>query len=181
MAQAANDAYGDGLYGSCTYSSCGIGLTTNGTISLNVTPNGSTTCSVASDSVAVLTDSSTGYTLTFNDSATISNLTTGTYNIPTSSGTAASPVALAADTWGYRVDGLSGFGAGPTSGGTNIGIPAVNFAGIPNSTLPANTLATSASPANPAVTTNVWYGVCADLAIPATTYTSTVLYTAVVN
>jgi hypothetical protein len=179
---ASNGAYSDGAYGACTYNSCGISLTSNGTVNLNVIPGAGTTCTTQSDSVAVTTDSSTGYTLSLNNSAANSNLLgSGAMTIPTSSGTQSSPAALSADTWGYRVDGIGGFGAGPTSASSNTGTSATTFAAIPTSAVTGDTLVNSGSPADPAVTATVWYGICADAAIPANTYSSSVVYTAVVN
>jgi hypothetical protein len=180
-AQAASGAYSDGTYGSCTYNSCGITLSSSGTLSLNVVPAGGTTCSVASDSVAVTTDSSTGYSLTMNDQATSSSLVGTSTGIATDSGTPSAPSSLTANSWGWRVDGLSGFGAGPTTGSSNGGVPPVRFAGVPTSSQSAATVATSSSAADPTVTTPVWYGLCVNTSIPADTYSSTVVYTAVVN
>jgi len=180
-ALAANGAYGDGSYGSCTYNSCGISLSSNGTVNVNVIPGASTTCTVQSDSVGVTTDSSTGYTLTATTSTSSNSLASGGNTIPATGGTAGSPAALTANTWGYRVDGLGSFGAGPTSAVSNTGVPVVSFAAIPTSVQTPATLATSSSPADPAVTTTVWYGVCVNSAKVAGTYTNSVVYTAVVN
>jgi len=179
---ASNGAYSDGNYSACTYNTCGITLSSNGTVNINVTPGGSTTCTTQSDSVAVTTDSSTGYTLSMNDNATSSSLLgSSTPTIPTSSATQSSPSALSTNTWGYRVDGVGGFGAGPTSASSNTGTSSTTFAGIPTSAQTAATLVNSGSPADPAVTTTVWYGICVDTTVPADTYSSTVVYTAVVN
>jgi hypothetical protein len=179
---ASNGAYSDGNYSACTYNTCGISLTSNGTVSINVTPGASTTCTTQSDGVAVTTDSSTGYTLSMNDNTTSSSLLgSGAPTVPTSSATQSSPSALSTNTWGYRVDGVGGFGAGPTSASSNTGTSSTTFAGIPTSSQTAATLVNSGSAADPAVTTTVWYGICVDATIPADTYSSTVVYTAVVN
>jgi hypothetical protein len=180
-AHAANGAYSDGTYGSCTYNSCGITLTSSGTLSLNVVPAGGTTCTVASDAVAVTTDSSTGYSLAMNDQSTSSSLVGTSTTIVTSGGTPSAPSALTANSWGWRVDGLSGFGAGPTTGSSNGGVPSLSFAGVPTSAQTSATVATSGSAADPAVTTPAWYGLCVTTSIPADSYSSTVVYTAVVN
>lgn len=179
---AANDAYGDGEYGECTYDACGITVSSNGTVNINVIIGASTTCTNQSDTVGVTTDSSTGYTLSLNDSTTNSNLHgSGATVIPTSSSTQSSPSALSANTWGYRVDDIGGFGAGPTSASSNVAPTSTTFAAIPISSAGGDTLATSSSPADPTVNTSVWYGICVNATIPADTYTSTVVYTAVVN
>lgn len=176
--------YGSGYYGACNYGSCGITLTTNTTVNLNITPvGGSTRCTDQSDSAAVLTDSSTGYTLTLGDSDTNTNLAGAIHggNIAATSGTFAAPVVLTANKWGYRVDSLGSFGSGLTTAGTNTAPLALTFAGILSSASTPDTIATSSSPANSAVTTTVWYGACADTSIPGDTYSDTVTYTAVTN
>ncbi len=176
------NAYGNGTYGTCTYNTCGITLSSSSAVSLNVIQGASTTCTVQSDNVAVLTDSSTGYSLSINNAATTSSLIgSGANTIPTVSGTQTSPVALTANRWGYRVDGLAGFGTGPTSAVSNVTVPATSFAAIPSSSQSADVLAGSGAAADPAVATAVWYGVCTDTTIPAGTYSSAVVYTAVVN
>lgn len=179
---AAQDTYGSGVYGACTYNECGIALTSDSTINLNVTPlGGSTTCTVASETVGVTTGSSTGYNVTLSDSNTNNSMAGsngGTINA--TSGTYASPAALTANTWGYRVDGRGSFGAGPTSAVTNGSIPARTFARTPASGS-ADTIISSSSAANPRVDTNVWYGLCASSSLPSGTYSDAVIYTAVVN
>lgn len=178
----ADTAYGAGTYGACTFSTCGISLTSSGTVNVNVIPGVSTTCTVQSDSVAVTTDSSTGYTLTFQDNAGSSTMSgSNGGSITPVSGTNVAPVTLSANKWGYRVDGAGGFGAGPTSTSSNGGIPSVTFAAVPNSGASPDTLVSSGSAADPAVTTLVWYGLCANTTIPNGTYSSGVTYTGVVN
>lgn len=182
VVSAVPGAYGNGAYGTCTYNTCGITLTSSGAVSLNIIPGASTTCTTQSDSVAVTTDSSTGYSLSMQNTATTSSLLgSGTNTIPTSSGSQASPLALTANIWGYRVDSVGGFGAGPTSANNNVATSAITFAAIPTSAQSADNLAATSVAANPTVTTPVWYGVCSDTTIPADTYSSIVTYTAVVN
>jgi hypothetical protein len=174
--------YSSGTYSSCQYNTCGISLTSNGTVSVNVLPTSSGSCTIQSDSVAVMTDSSTGYTLTLNDTDT-SNQMSGSNGgiINPGSGTNASPAVLTANTWGYRVDSNGGFGAGPTTAASNVGIPSSTFAAVPLSSATPDTIASSTVAADPAVTTPVWYGLCADTTIPSGTYSDNVTYTAVVN
>lgn len=180
-AYAASNAYNDGTYGACTYNVCPITLTTSSTVSVNVLPTSSTQCTIQKDSVGVTTDSSTGYNLTLGDVDTSNSLANGVNNITAVSGTQASPAALGANKWGYRVDGIGGFGAGPTSAASNISPPSTTFAAVPLSSSTADTIATSTSPADPTVTTSVWYGTCADASIPAGTYSDNVIYTALIN
>ena len=107
FASASN--YSAGLYGDCQYNTCGISLSSSSTVTLNVTPGSSAVCTVAADELMVDTSSNSGYTITISDSDTTTAMTNGTGgSIPTVSGTAASPVTLTANTWGYRVDETSG-------------------------------------------------------------------------
>lgn len=174
-------AYGSGGYGNCSYGSCTITLTSSGTTNVNVVPNTAGKCTVQSDVASVLTDNPTGYSLTMTTSTTNNAMTSTSGSIPTSTGTAASPIILAMNTWGYRVDGLSGFGAGPTSAINSGSTPSTTFAKVPPSDQAGTQVASSSNAANPAVNTTVWYGVCANSAIPAGSYTVTVTYTAVTN
>jgi hypothetical protein len=180
-AQAANDAYGDGNYGACTYDACPITISSTGTVAVNVLPTASTKCTTQSDAVGVTTDSSTGYTLSLNDSTTNSDLVGTSASISAISGSQSSPAALTANTWGYRVDSVGGFGAGPTSASSNTATSSTTFAPVPTSIQTPDTLVSSGSPADPTVTTTVWYGACANTSIPAGTYTDSVVYTAVIN
>jgi hypothetical protein len=173
--------YGKGSYGTCQFGSCSITLSTSGTVTPNITPGSSTTCTVASDQVSVQTGASTGYTLQVNDSDTDTNLNrSGGGTIAATSGTRSSPATLAANKWGYRVDSIAGFGAGPTTPVSNVSSPSVQFAGVPALGSP-DTIATTSSAATVAQITPVWYGVCSDTSIPSGVYTDTVVYTALTN
>lgn len=178
-AQAIN--YGAGTYGTCTYGTCNISLTTSGSIAVNVTPAaGATRCTVSSDSVTASTDSSTGYTVTLTDTDTTNNLS-GPTSIAATSGTPAAPIVLAANTWGFRVDSVAGFGAGPTSAATNATVPTVKFAAVPLSSGTAATIRTTSSADSSTVSTPVWFGVCANTSLQSGSYTDSVTYTAVIN
>jgi hypothetical protein len=180
-ANTTDDAtYGAGSYGGCAYGSCTITLSGGSTTNVDVIPSSSGKCTVKSDTVSVLTDSPAGYSLTMTTTTT-NNALTGPSSISASNGTSAAPVTLAMNTWGYRVDGLGSFGAGPTNTQTNGSVPSVTFAGVPASNQSAAQIAYSASPANPAANTTVWYGVCANASLLAGNYAATVTYTAVVN
>lgn len=174
--------YGMGTYGTCTYDLCGLTLTSSSNLNVNVTPSSSGSCSINKDSVSVLSDDSLGYTVLINNSVNSTSLTNGTSNITAVSGTVSSPTTLGLNQWGYRVDGQGGFGSGPTNSTNNSNYPiSATFAGVPDSnSLPSNVV-TSSNSANPAVTTNVWYGVCANTNLTSGTYSGTVLYTAVAN
>jgi hypothetical protein len=173
--------YGSGSYGDCNYGSCSITLSSGGAVNIDVTPTQTGTCSIASDIVSVLTDSTAGYTVQLASSTTDTNLVNGASTIATSSGTAATPAILTPNAWGWRIDGLSGFGAGPTSAQSNITAPVSGFAGVPASNAAPATIKTSSTAANPAVDTTVWYGLCADTSALNGTYTTQVTYTATTN
>ncbi len=182
VVEASPTSYGHGTYGSCTYTQCGITVSSNSTVNVNVIPSSSGQCTVQSDTVSVLTSNSSGFTLTMSTSTANTALVSGANSISASTATSATPVILSNNTWGYRVDGLGGFGAGPTTAQSNANSPLSSaFAGVPSSSVTAATLAATAIAANPAVATTIWYGVCADTTIPSGTYTTQVVYTAVSN
>jgi hypothetical protein len=174
--------YGSGTYGSCQYgNACSISLTSNGSISLDVTPASGGKCTIQSDTASVLTDDSNGYTLTLADNGTDTSLSDGSATIPATTATFGSPAALSGNEWGYRVDGLGSFGSGPTTAQSSISPPSTVFAGIKASNQTADTIATTSSAANPAVNTTVWFGACADTSVSSGAYTTQVTYTAVAN
>jgi len=174
-------SYGSGTYGSCQYNSCSLTITTNGTITINVTPAAGGACSTQSDNVSVLTDDPSGFTLSVANSNTNTALLNGTAAINSTTATQASPVALIANQWGYRVDGIDSFGAGPTSAQTNVSPDSILFAGVPASNYTPDTIASTSGPADPAVSTYVWYGVCTDTTVASGTYTTQITYTAITN
>jgi hypothetical protein len=174
--------YGSGTYNSCRYGvACDISITSNGAVSLDVTPASGGKCTIQSDSATVLTDDSNGYSLTLADSGTDTSLINGSSTIATSSGTISSPTSLTANGWGYRVDGLGGFGSGPTTSQSNVSPSGILFAGIKASDQTADTIASASTAADPAVTTTVWFGACADTSVDSGTYTTQVIYTAVAS
>lgn len=153
-----------------------ISVNSSSVVTLNVVPTASGSITTASDSVSVTTNNSAGYNLTLSTSSASTDLTSGANSIPASSGSQTTPVTLAADTWGYRVDGEGGFGAGPTTAVTNATSESHSWAGVPASGS-ANTInSTNSSATND--TTTVWYGLNATTAKAGGTYTNTVVYTA---
>jgi hypothetical protein len=174
--------YGSGTYGSCEYgNTCSITLTSGGTVHLDVTPATGGRCTIQSDTASVLTDDSNGYTLTLADNTTNTALDDGSATIAATGATIGSPAALTANTWGYRVDGLGSFGAGPTTAQSNISVPSTVFAGIKASNQTADIIATTSSAADPAQVTTIWYGACADTSLSSGIYTTQVTYTAIAN
>lgn len=155
-------------------------FTSSGTVNVNVTPTGSGAQTIANDTITVSTNDSSGYTLQLAETTGSSNLVSGGNTIPASSGTQASPVAMAVNTWGYRVDGIGGFGAGPTSGQSSAAISGtIKFAAVPPTASP-NTIKTTAGTASND-TTSVWYGVAANTSQASGTYTNSVTYTVTAN
>lgn len=173
--------YGDGTYGSCQYNACSITITSDGSVSVNVVPTSSGACTIQNDTVSVLTDDSGGYLLQVANSNTNTGLINGSHTISSSSASQSSPSALTADSWGYRVDGVGGFGAGPTTSQSNTSLNSILFAQIPPSNGTPDTIANTSVPADPAVNTSVWYSVCANTSVVSGTYSTQVTYTAVAN
>lgn len=172
--------YGSGTYGTCQFDSCSISVSASSDLSLNVTPTSAGVYSTVSDNITVITGSSTGFTLSLQDSDTVTDLTSGSNHIANSAGSQATPVTRSMDTWGYRVDGLANFGSGPTSAETNAASSSYTFAGIPASDQTADILKATSSVVNPSTTT-IWYGAAVNLTPPGGTYTTTIVYTATVN
>lgn len=157
-----------------------ISITTSGTVSINVTPTASGSMSSQSDTVSVSTNNTAGYTLTIANNDTTTNLVNGGNTIAADAGTQASPTSsLTNNRWGYRVDGVGGFGAGATSAESNVASSAYSWAGVPSSASP-NTLKNTSTTASGDVTT-VWFGVKADTSKPNGTYTDSVVYSATTN
>lgn len=154
-------------------------LSSNGTVNVNVTPTGSGAQTIASDTVTVSTNDSSGYTLQLAETGASSNMVSGGNTLPASSGSQTTPVAMSANTWGYRVDSLGGFGAGPTSSASNQAIGALKFAAVPATASPNTLKTTSGTASND--TTTVWYAVAANTSQPTGTYTNSVTYTVTAN
>ena len=154
-------------------------FTSNGTVTANVVPTGAGAQTIASDTLTVSTNDTLGYTLQLADSDATTTMVSGANSIAASTGTQTTPIAQVANTWGYRVDGLGGFGAGPTTGQSSAAIGALKFAGVPASGSP-NTLKTTATTASNDTTT-VWYAVAANTTQPTGTYSDSVTYTATAN
>lgn len=154
-------------------------FTTSGTVTLDSTPTGAGVQTTASDTITVSTNDTAGYTLKLNETTGASALTSGGNTIPATTATYATPLALSVNTWGYRLDGVGSFGAGPTSGATNATIGTVKYAAVPATASPQTLKTTSSTATND--TTTVWYSVAVDTATPSGTYTNGVTYTATAN
>ena len=156
-----------------------ISMTTSTPVSISLTPTAGGVVSSSNDTVSVSTNNAIGYTLTLADFDASTNLVSGPNTIAAHTGTQASPTTLINNRWGYRVDGVGGFGAGPTSAETDNASSTTTWAGVPATGSP-NTLKTTSSTATNDTTT-VWYGVRVNTSQPNGTYTDTVTYTATTN
>lgn len=154
-------------------------FTTSGTVTLGgLTPDATGTQSANKDVVTVNTNSTNGYTLTLKDADTNYNLVSGSNNFTPTSGTPAAPATLSNGNWGWRVDSLAGFGAGPT-GVLNNGSPSsLTYAAIPTTASPYTIKTTSAIGSS---SVDVWYSARANNTQPTGTYTNIVTYTATAN
>lgn len=154
-------------------------LTTNGAVNINTTPTAGGVQTTASDTVTVSTNNSAGYTLKIGETTASSTLVSGGNSIPAISGSQAASAALTANTWGYRVDDVGDFGAGPTTGISNTSIGTVTYAAVPVTASPDTLKNTATTASND--TTTVWYSVAVNTAKPSGTYTNSVTYTATTN
>ncbi len=170
--------YGSGSYGTCTYDQCGISLTTSGTVNLSLHPTGSGVYTIQKDALNVKTGGSTGYTLSLESNTASAALISGSNTIPSVSASYDSPQALGLNSWGYRMDSVHNFGAGPTSAITNGSSSSLLFAPLPVNASPDIIVSTTAASLTAGDDYSIWYGVRADMAPPAGTYTQTILYTA---
>ncbi|MCL2037651.1 fibronectin type III domain-containing protein [Candidatus Saccharibacteria bacterium] len=171
----AVNAAGDGVIVYATGRPAFITLTMPGVDpSISVTPTASG--SFSSVSYAPSVETNTGYQMTLSTSSAVTNLVKGGDVVAASTGTVGSPITLAADSWGFRIDGLGGFGAGPTLGSSNAAALPNSWAGVPP-LASAATIATGAATSGQAV--NIWFGLGASTSKPSGSYTQTLVITVV--
>lgn len=156
-----------------------ISITTSTNVAIDLTPTPGGVVSSSNDTVTVNTNNNAGYTLTLSNSDATTDLVSGGDLIPSHAGTQAAPTALANNTWGYRVVGVGGFGAGAYASELNNTTSTSTWAGVP-AVGAENTLKTTASTATNDITT-VWYGVRVNASQPNGIYSDTVTYTATTN
>lgn len=140
-----------------------ISVAVSGDVTINLTPTAGGATSTGSHNVTVSTNNTGGYSLQLASNTASTNLTSGANSIAASAGSLGTPTALAANTWGYRIDSFA----------------ANMYAGVPATASPV-TLKTTATTATADVTA-VTYGINATTAKPNGTYTNTVRYTALTN
>ncbi|RYX79475.1 hypothetical protein EON76_02035 [bacterium] len=156
-----------------------ISIATSTTVGISLVPTAAGSVSSSGDTVTINTNSTTGYTLSMTDANADTSLTSGASTIPAHNGTQASPTALAANTWGYRVVNVGGFGSTTYNGESNIAGSTSTWAGVPALGSPNTLKSTGTTATNDATT--VWYGVRATTAKPSGIYTDVVTYTAITN
>ena len=137
-----------------------ITLAVSGNVNINATPGGGV--ATGSHDVTVSTNNSTGYDLSLASSASETTLAKGADSINAATAPFATPAALTADTWGYRVDSFT----------------ANNYAGIVSNSTTAPVIKSSTIPATNEVTPVTW-GVNVTAAKPTGAYSRVVTYTAV--
>jgi hypothetical protein len=144
-----------------------------------ITPDSTGKQSAASDTVTANTNDTAGFTVTLKEnSATVTDMVSGGNTIATSTGTPASPATLTNNKWGWRIDSLAGFGAGPTSTISSASPSALTYAGIPANASPFTIKTTST---NGSASSTVWYSARVDNTQPIGTYSTTVTYTITTN
>ena len=153
-----------------------ISINTPTAVSVTLTPTGAGPVSTGSHTVTVSTNNGSGYNLTLRDADATLTLTNGGSTIAASAGTAAAPVALAMNTYGYAVAGA------PFAGSYTVANDAAYdsgklFAGITASNVQLKSTSSTASNDN----TVVYWGVRADTSKPNGSYTNNVVYTATTN
>jgi hypothetical protein len=140
-----------------------------------ITPTSGGRQSINDDTVTGNTNDASGFSVTLQEtSASSTSMISGSNTIPTSTGTPAAPAVLASDTWGWRLDGLAGFGSGPTSALSSAAPSALKFAGIPANGSPYQIEATSSTGS---ASVNVWYSADVDTSQAVGSYSTTVTYT----
>lgn len=138
-------------YGSATY----IAISTDGDISLAVTPTSGGSLVTGASNITVTSTDVVGHKLYIRSGST-TNMDNLGDTLPTSANVTPAPLAI--NTWGYNTDGSN------------------NFIG---STLTDALIRTLVGPASTGDVTTVTYGVKVDLAKPAGNYTTSIIYTAV--
>jgi hypothetical protein len=157
-----------------------ITFSTSASVTLGtIVPDATGRESISSDTISATTNDGAGMFITMNAKAAANtSLAAGAATIASTAGTTAAPIALTNNTWGFRVDSLAGFGAGPTSPATNIAPSAATFAAIPATASPY-TIKTTAT--NGSANQTVYYGVRVSSAQVSGNYSSTVTYTFTTN
>lgn len=143
-----------------------------------ITPDTTGKQSTASDTVTANTNDTAGLTIAMASSTAATTMVSGANTIAAIGGTPAAPAALTNGTWGWRIDSLSGFGAGPTSTQSNVAPLASTFAAMPAS---GSGYVIKTTAATGSTSSTVWFSSRINNAQAIGTYTATVTYTISTN
>lgn len=143
-----------------------------------ITPDNTGKQSIASDTVTANTNDTAGLTITMASNSAATTMVSGANTIAAIGGTPAAPIALTNGTWGWRIDSLATFGAGPTTLISNAAPNAGTFAAIPATGSPYTIKATAATGST---TNTVWYSSRVNNVQPIGAYVATVTYTITTN
>lgn len=143
-----------------------------------ITPDSTGKQSIASDTVTANTNDTAGLTITMASSSALTTMVAGANSITAIGGTPAAPIALTNGTWGWRIDSLATFGAGPTSVISNAAPNSGTFAAMPGTASPYTIKTTAATGLS---TNTVWFSSRVNNAQPIGAYTATVTYTITTN
>ncbi|MFV0484618.1 MAG: IPT/TIG domain-containing protein [Candidatus Saccharimonadales bacterium] len=151
-------------------------LTASATVNMGITPTGSGVMAAGAQTLTATTNSPAGYTLAITGGSSAAQLLTNAASI-------SSPIALGSNTWGFAMNQVSSSSAANTI--TN-GFDASYAVPTPSNTskwadpLLAPTIKNTSQKVTNDVTT-VYYGIKADTALTAGTYTSNIQYAATAN
>ena len=151
-----------------------INVSTDSTVDLSLitTPDGAST--IGKDTVTTETNSKTGFKLYISSSSATANTNRLYKDGDSTSSSYLSPLSsvgqLEMNSWGYAVANLNGNGDTITVSSRFTGLPLLNSEELIQSY-------TEAAPTGSGATVDVYYGVKANTALPAGTYTGTVKYT----
>jgi hypothetical protein len=144
-----------------------------------ITPDATGKQSTNSDTVTADTNDTAGFTVTLKEkNGVTTDMTSGGNSIATSAGTPAAPAALPNNRWGWRIDSLAGFGAGPGAVLSNASPSAITYAGIPATGSPYTIKTTSSTGSSSAT---VWYSARVNSSQAIGAYAATVTYTITTN
>lgn len=156
-----------------------IAISSSGNVGISVTPAAAEArLSSAKDTVTVSTNHTAGYNLTLEMFDAETSLVNGADTITQGSGSLASPDALVANTWGYRVADAGGFGPGAAVE-NSVAVSAYTWAGVPAKGAADQIKSTSGQADNDA--TDIWYAIMANSNKLSGTYSGKVTYTAATN
>lgn len=157
-----------------------ISINSTANVSFAINPTASNAkASSGQATVTVSTNNATGYNLKIAMNGAARGLANGGNTIDAHAGTLASPSTMATNSWGYRVTGAGGFGAGVATAESNVNDLAQTWAGVPAQNAD-DTIKTHAS-AVQNDNTNVMFGAKVDSTKPSGNYTGTVVFTAAAN